>query len=170
MKASPLKKNDTIGIFAPSSWVEQSDIEQSVRFIEEQGYKALVHPQTYLRHHQSAGTHEQKLTAFYELWDNPAVTCVWAAGGGNRSLHWIDRIDYERLSKTPKLLIGFSDVTALINAVYAHTGIETIHGTTFNRLYKCLQKQQHLDLLSGERIIYPDEDMTVLNEGKPPGR
>lgn len=169
MKAPPLKKNDTIGIFAPSSWVEQSDIEQSVRFIEEQGYKALVHPQTYLRHNQSAGTHAQKLAAFYELWDNPEVACVWAAGGGNRAMHWIDLIDYEKLKETPKLLVGFSDVTALITAIYAHTKIETIHGTTFNRLHKCPQKQQHLDLLSGMRIIYPDNEMHILREGKARG-
>lgn len=169
MKAPPLKKNDTIGIFAPSSWVEQNDIERSVRYVEEQGYKVHVHRQTYLREHQSAGTHAQKLAAFYDLWDNPDITCIWAAGGGNRALHWIDLIDYERLQKHPKLLVGFSDVTALINAVYAHTGIETIHGTTFNRLYKCPQKSEHLALLSGARIIYPDDNLQILREGKTSG-
>ncbi len=169
MKAPPLKKNDTIGIFAPSSWVEQSDIEQSVRYIEEHGYKARVHPQTYLREHQSAGTHAQKLAAFYELWDSPDVSCVWAAGGGNRALHWIDLIDFERLQRSPKLLVGFSDVTALLNAVYAHTGIVTIHGTTFNRLYKCPQKSEHLALLSGARIIYPDDNLLILRPGKAVG-
>mgnify|MGYP001627743599 CR=1 FL=1 len=166
MEAPLLKKNDTIGIFAPSSWVEREDIEQSARYVEEQGYKTLVHPQTYVRHHQSAGTHDQKLAAFYDLWDNPDVTCIWAAGGGNRAMHWMDMIDYGRLKKTPKFLIGFSDVTALINTIYAHTGIKAIHGTTFNRLYKCPQKQQHLDMITGARIIYPDTDMRVLQTGK----
>ena len=169
MKAPPLKKNDTIGIFAPSSWVEQSDIEKSVHYIKEQGYKAYVHPQTYLRHNQSAGTADQKLEAFYELWDDSDIACIWAAGGGNRALHWIDNIDYQKLLTTPKTLIGFSDVTALINAVYAHCGIQTIHGTTFNRLYKCPQKEQHLELLSGARIFYPENEMQVLREGKAKG-
>ena len=47
MKAPYLNKGDTIGVFSPSSWVEKSDIELSARYVEAQGLKTFVHPQTY---------------------------------------------------------------------------------------------------------------------------
>ncbi|MAE52144.1 MAG: LD-carboxypeptidase [Micavibrio sp.] len=166
MKAPYLNKGDTIGVFSPSSWVEKSDIELSARYVEAQGLKTFVHPQTYARHKQSAGTHEEKLQAFYDLWDNPDIRCIWAAGGGNRCLHWIDHIDYTKLSQTPKTIIGFSDVTALLNAVYAHCGLQTIHGTNFNRLHKCKQNQIHIDLITGSRIIYPENGCHILRQGR----
>lgn len=145
----PLKPGDTIGVFAPSSWVTPEDIEQSRQFIESRGYKVYVHPQTFARHHQFAGTSAQRRDALYTLWNDPEIGCIWAAGGGNGCLHLLEQLDYSRLA-TPKALIGFSDVTALLNALYAHHGHVCYHGPTFGRLYRSAQADQALAILAGD--------------------
>ncbi len=169
MKTPTLNPGDMIGVFAPSSYVEREDIEASKAVMEELGYQVFVHPQTYARHHQSAGTHEEKAKALYELWDNKEIKAMWAAGGGNRALHLIDHLDFTKF-KEPKILIGFSDVTALLNAFNARLGITTYHGPVFKNLYRYRQMEHLRTLLSGKDTPYPFENCTILQEGAAEGQ
>lgn len=136
--------------------------------MEARGYNVFIHPQTYDRNHQSAGTPEQKLKAFYDLWENPDIHVIWAAGGGNRCLHWIDQIDYSRL-KTPKPVIGFSDVTALLNALYKNLNTISFHGSTFGRLKNYQQLDHLLALLGGQNPPYPMDTAKIIIPGSATG-
>lgn len=165
-----LNVGDTIGIFSPSSWVEREEIETSKALLESKGYKVFVHPQTYERENQSAGTILQKALAFQGLWQRKDIKAIWAAGGGNRCLHLIDTINFERLKTTPKILIGFSDVTALLNTTYAHTDITTFHGPVFKSVHKHNQLDHLLNILKGdENVEYPLSDTNILNPGQASG-
>ncbi len=169
MKPPPLKPGDTIGVMAPSSVVEKADIEKSTAFLEGKGYKVFVHPQTYERENQSAGTHLQKTLALQGLWQRDDIQAIWAAGGGNRSLHIIDSINYDALKEKPKIFIGFSDVTSLLNTVYAHTGLTTFHGPVFKSLHKYKEFDHLNGLLTGQPADYPMDKVTILNEGEAQG-
>jgi muramoyltetrapeptide carboxypeptidase len=160
-----LKKGDTIGVFAPSSWVDREDIEKSKKRIEEMGYNVFVHPQTYEREHQSAGNHLQKALAFQGLWQRKDISVIWAAGGGNRCTHLVDTINFDRLKTSPKHLIGFSDVTSLLNTVYAHTNIPTTHGPVFKNIHKYEEMNALTDLWNGKKINYPMTNDNVLTGG-----
>lgn len=160
----------TLGIFAPSSWVEKDDILEAQKFAEGHHFGTFIHPQTFLRHNQSAGTSAEKLQAFYDLWENPEIDVIWAAGGGNRCLHWIDDIDFGQLKQNDdKPVIGYSDVTALLNTLYAHGGYTGFHGPTFNRLHKAAQAEQCLSLLSGTQSNYDFTKAKTIKEGTAEG-
>lgn len=165
----PLKKGDTIGVFAPSSYVEAEDIEKSKAVMEEAGYKVFVHPQTYERHHQSAGNVLQKSLAFQGLWQRADINAIWTAGGGNRCTHLLESINFAKLAGKPKALIGFSDVTPLLNAVFAHTGIVTYHAQVFKNLHKYKELHQCLTLLSEGFASCPMDEAQVLYHGKATG-
>ncbi len=169
MKPPSLKPGDTIGVMAPSGIVEKDDIEKSTNFLESKGYKVFVHPQTYERHNQSAGTHLQKTLALQGLWQRDDIDAIWAAGGGNRSLHIIESINFEAMKKNPKTFIGFSDVTALLCAIHAHTGITTFHGPVFKSLHKHGEFDHLHDLLTGKNVSYPMEKSEIINEGEAEG-
>ncbi len=170
IKPPALQKGDTIGVFAPSSWVEKDDIEKSKSHIEKLGYKVFVHPQTYERENQSAGTHLQKSLAFQGLWMREDIKAIWAAGGGNRCTHLLETLKFDPLKRAPKILIGFSDVTALLNAVYAHTDTITFHGPVFKNLHKYGQIDHLLNILGGQTETYPVTKDNILNEGKAEGK
>jgi muramoyltetrapeptide carboxypeptidase len=170
MLPSPLLPGDTIGVMAPSSHVEKSDIEKSTALLEKRGYKIFIHPQTYERDNQSAGNALQKTLALQGLWQRTDIKALWAAGGGNRALHFLDSINFKAVTKKPKLLIGFSDVTVLLNAIYAHSLIPAIHGPVFKNLYKYAEMDDLLALLGGKKITCDLKNVTVINPGKARGK
>lgn len=161
----PLKKGDTIGVMAPSSRVSAEDLAISKKFLEERGYKIYLHPQCAATLHQSAGNVDQKVEAFHDLVQNPDVNAVFFATGGNRALHFLDMIDFEKVAKFPKIYMGFSDNTVLLNAITAHAGIITYHGPTFKRLPKNPQADFNLRLLSGEEKTVPLHGAKIFREG-----
>ncbi|NCC21659.1 MAG: LD-carboxypeptidase [Alphaproteobacteria bacterium] len=170
MRAPPLRPGDTIGIMAPSSYVERDDIAAAQAIAEQAGYRIWVHPQTYARKGQSAGTHEEKLAALHELWADDSIRAVWAAGGGNRSLHLVDRIYYKLVATRPKHLIGFSDVTALLNAITAKTNLVTWHGPVFRMLPTCEEWPVFQRLVAGEAAEMDMSSARVLRTGEARGR
>ncbi|HQX27822.1 MAG TPA: LD-carboxypeptidase, partial [Alphaproteobacteria bacterium] len=107
--------------------------------------------------------------ALQGLWQRADITAIWAAGGGNRAMHLLDSINFEAMKRKPKILIGFSDVTALLNAVTANTGIPTVHGPVFKNLPGYKQFDHLLDLLAGKKILYPWNKIKVLSPGKAEG-
>ncbi|MGN7438889.1 MAG: S66 peptidase family protein [Alcanivorax sp.] len=170
IKPPSLQKGDTIGIFAPSSWVEEDDINKSVKTLEKHGYKVFVHPQTYERENQSAGTNMQKALAFQGLWMRKDIKAIWAAGGGNRCMHFLDTLKFEPIKRHAKILIGFSDVTALLNAVYAHSDTITIHGPVFKNAHKYNELDHLLSILGGNKEQYPFNRDNILKDGKAEGK
>ena len=164
----PLQPGDTIGVFAPSSYVEAEDIEKSQAMLEQRGYKLHIHPQTLARHHQSAGTESEKAAAFHALWNDPDIAAIWAAGGGNRCLHLLPHLDIASLQGA-KPVIGFSDVTALLNALYAGARIPSVHGQVFKNLHQHPALDQLLSLLSGGQKTFALNGHQVLHNGTATG-
>ncbi len=173
MSQFSLQPGDVIGVFAPSSYVEESDIEAAKAFIEKRGYQVFVHPQTYARYPkdsgQSAGSHKEKLNAMHTLYADPKVKMIWAAGGGNRALHLLEGVNYSILESNRKPMVGFSDVTALLNAITYRTGIRNVHGQVFKNLPKHKELDDLIKLLSGQGALYYFSGANILTRGKASG-
>jgi len=164
-----LKPGDTIGVMAPSSYVERDSIDAAKAWIEQQGFKVFIHPQTYERKGQSAGTTLQKAMALQGLWQREDIAAIWCARGGNRAMHFVDNINFKRMNRNPKFLIGFSDVTVLLNAIYAHTGIIGLHAPVFKDMGKHKDSDLTLKTLRGELSEIRLEGAKTLNEGSAKG-
>ncbi len=167
----PLNPGDCIGVFAPSSYVVQEDIEKSKVLLENKGYSVFVHPQTYARHGQMAGTDEEKISALYDLWEREDIKAIWSAGGGNRALNLLGKINFERLKAAPKPLIGFSDICPLLNAITAHTSLTTYHGPVFKALHSYEEHMidQCLGTLAGKPQVIDLNPAEISREGTATG-
>jgi len=158
-----------IGVFSPSSFVEREDIDAAQALMEARGFEIFVHPQTFEQCGQLAGTKAQKLEALRALYADPSIDAVWAAGGGNRALDLLDEIDLSLIKDNPKPMIGFSDATALLNYISAHTGIVNIHAQGFKNLPQYQQLDECLSLLSGNEATLSFNDATVIQAGEATG-
>ena len=127
---TPLQIGDTIGVMSPSSYITEEDLNKAVKIVEACGYNVHVHPQTLAKHHQSAGTNEEKASAFHDLIRDPNIKAIMFSCGGNRALHWVDLIDFDLVRDNPKIIIGFSDCSVPLNIINAKTGLVTFHGPT----------------------------------------
>lgn len=75
-----------------------------------------------------SGSIKELVEELNEFIKNPEVKCIMSAIGGMNSNSLLPYIDYEALRKNPKIIIGYSDVTAILLAIYAKTGITTYYG------------------------------------------
>jgi muramoyltetrapeptide carboxypeptidase len=92
-----------------------------------------------------AGSDEYRVSRFNELLQDHTIKGVFSARGGYGSMRILPQISYELLRSTPKTLVGFSDVTALLLACYVKMGLVCFHGPTVSTL--ATTDQQTLDSL-----------------------
>jgi muramoyltetrapeptide carboxypeptidase len=82
-----------------------------------------------------AGTDAQRVADLNAAFGDPTVRAVWASRGGYGVTRILDRLDWEALAQDPKLLIGFSDVSALLVAAWQRIGLAGLHGQFVGRLH-----------------------------------
>lgn len=141
-----------IGILSPSSSINRERFSKGLSLLEQRGFQTTIHPQTYIgadTGNQYAGSPEEKAAAFMDLWNDDSVTTIMAACGGNFSSQFLHLLDYEELSRTPKAVIGFSDTTALLSALYSEAGIGGIFGPTVQTLGRIENLDKTFDVLFG---------------------
>jgi len=172
MKPAALKKGDTIGIFASSNKVSQTDLDNTKKYLESVGYSVFLHPQCSKELNQSAGTAQDKADAFHDLLQNPDIKAIFGARGGNRATTMLDKIDFNIVAANPKILLGYSDVSALLNANYAKTGLIGFHGPLARELPKRdkAETDQLFALLAGQITPYDFSGSRIINEGTAEGK
>lgn len=175
IRPKALKKGDTIGITATGSYVDQDRLKVGRFLLEANGYQVRIHPNTFQKHKQSAGTSGEKAKALHDLLLDDEIDAIILAAGGNRTLHMLDELDLNICIHNPKIIMGFSDCTALLGAITSQTGIVTFHGPTVtwfakkNLEYKHLQINAVFDLLQGKQTGYPLDKASILKKGKAEG-
>ncbi len=165
----PLNPGDTIGVMAPSSRIDENALEAGADVLRARGYGVHIHPQCHASFHQSAGTPEQKRDALHDLVHDPLIKAIIFAGGGNRSLTFVDLIDFDLVSAQPKIYMGFSDCTAPLNMITAKTGIVTYHGPVVRRLPSNIQIDANFALLEGRAKDIQLEGAEVIQPGSAQG-
>ncbi len=160
---APLKKGDTIGVIAPSSVYDVMQLTQALDYLEAQGFNVIFHPQTVTQENQFAGTPAQKVSALHDYFKNPDINAIFCTSGGNGAIHFLDQIDFNLIKDNPKIFIGFSDITLLLNAISSQTGLVTFHGPTLSRMQKIdsVWLDQMMGTLTGriESLEIEAEDM-----------
>jgi muramoyltetrapeptide carboxypeptidase len=127
-KGTALQPGDTIGIAAPASPDDGLDAASAVHVLQAMGYKTVMAPNVRERDGFFAGTDKDRAAGVNALFANEDVKAVVCLNGGYGSARILDKLDYAMIAKHPKLLIGFSDITALHTALGEKAGIVTVHG------------------------------------------
>ncbi|MBU3144291.1 S66 peptidase family protein [Clostridium sp. CF012] len=126
-----LKKGDLIGIFSPSSPITYTcpkRFERSKKYLENKGFKIVEGSLTGKCDFYRSGSIKERSDELNSLIRNPDIKCIMATIGGMNSNSILPYIDYEAFKRNPKIIIGYSDVTAILLGVYAKTGINTYYG------------------------------------------
>ena len=123
-----LKPGDRVALIAPAGAVTPERLARSVDNINRLGFTPVIGAHVLERRGYLAGTDEQRLADLYKAFEDPARKAVWAIRGGYGCTRLLPLIDWERLAKSPKLLIGYSDLTALLNAFRQRLGWTGVHG------------------------------------------
>ena len=129
--APRLKVGDTIGFFSPSSPATvfaPNRFARAKAYLEQQGFKLQAGLLTGKDDNYRSGSIQQRAEELNQLIRDPAVRCIMSTIGGSNSNSILPYIDYAALKNDPKIIIGYSDVTALLLGIYAQTGLVTYYG------------------------------------------
>ncbi|PEW78932.1 Microcin C7 self-immunity protein MccF [Bacillus mobilis] len=126
-----LKYGDTIGIYSPSSpatYTSPKRFERAKSYLQQKGFHILEGSLTGRYDYYRSGSIQERAEELNALIRNPNVSCIMSTIGGMNSNSLLPYIDYDAFQNNPKIMIGYSDATALLLGIYAKTGIPTFYG------------------------------------------
>ena len=128
-RPNPLEKGDAVGVLALACKVDFEALKPAIELMENDwGLKVTLGESLTSEYHQFAGTDEVRANDFQLMLDNPEIKAIFSARGGYGSSRLLDNIDFSAFQKSPKWVVGFSDITAV--HCHIHTlNIESLHAT-----------------------------------------
>lgn len=129
IKPQALKEGDTIGIISAATPAFTPEEMQKVEEVLAYFNLKPFYPKYFFSKNDKINERiEEKASDFNELFANDEVRAIISIRGGYGSMHILDKIDYNKIASNPKIIIGYSDITALLNTIYQKTGLVTFHG------------------------------------------
>ena len=175
IKPPRLCNGDKIGVVAPGGPVQMQKLQKGIEYLKNKGFdvsvgKYLVNNTGYL-----AGTDKERLEDFTNMIVDPNVKAIFFARGGYGTQRILHLLDYDLVKNNPKIIVGYSDATALQLAIYHRTNLVTFSGPmvatdfcadtipkeTETHLWELLNKIQNAHCFHS----YNSGDMTVLQPG-----
>lgn len=130
-----LKPGDTIGIIASASPPhDKNNLILAKKQLEKMGFKVILGKHILTDYHHSwrhfhlTSSERDRALDVMEMFKNNNVKAIIEFRGGEGSEHILKWLDYKQIKQHPKIIIGFSDTTALTLGIYAKTGLVTFNG------------------------------------------
>lgn len=169
-----LKPGDTIAVIHPAGPIRNtSAYEQGLRIIKDAGLNIFSTMPTGTGPDYLAADDSHRIQEFHATWEKNDVKALIAARGGYGCLRIINHLDHKLIKRFPKLLIGFSDMTVLLNGLHVSTGIIGLHGPVVTSLHRL--KTDSLEVffrqLSGQYpSLSPRGSLEIIRSGKGSGK
>lgn len=129
LKPKALRRGDVIGVIAPASApLAPEKIDEGAEYLERLGYRVKLGKNVRAVRGFLAGTDEQRATDFNEMFGDKQVKAIIAVRGGYGTPRILPLVDYSLVRRNPKIVVGYSDLTALQIALYRKTGLVTFSG------------------------------------------
>ncbi|MBI4516101.1 MAG: LD-carboxypeptidase [Deltaproteobacteria bacterium] len=128
LKPAPLRRGDVIGVVAPAAAVDAAALATGVHTLEQLGFRVQLGPAVFRRAGYLAGHDRERLADLIAMWENPEVKAILAARGGYGSGRLLALLDPALARTYPKIIVGFSDLTFLLNDLVQRAELVTFHG------------------------------------------
>lgn len=154
---------------SPASLPEPHSLQQAVSLLRHQGFRVVLGDCT---RKLSPGSSQDFLAApdqmradeLNQMFADPKIDAIFGACGGYGSQRILPLLDYDTIAANPKILTGFSDLTALLVGIHRRTGLVTFHGPT--ACWYSADKSAEENRIQKERFLH---DLTLLASTDPWG-
>ena len=183
IKPQRLQSGDTVGLIAPASGVfEPATIREGRETLKSLGYKVKLGKNISKQFGYLAGSDKGRVDDLHRMFKDDKVKAIVAIRGGYGSMRILNLIDYELIKNHPKILLGYSDITALHLAIHAVTGLVTFHGpVAISRFSQYTQKYFYQVVSSSSAIgeiehpepvykLHPTAHFFTIHGGKAHGK
>ena len=161
IKAPRLRPGDTVGLINPAGVTyETVDIQIARETLAALGLKTMLGAHALDRYGYLAGKDADRAADVNSMFENSDVQAIMAIRGGWGCSRILTFLDYDRIRTHPKILVGYSDITALLLAVSARAGLVTFHGPVATSTWNAFS----VDYV--RRILFDGEAVTMQNPGR----
>ena len=165
-----IKSGNKVALVATAKKISMEEVAAAIQMLEKWGLEVVLGESLHNTAHQFAGTEDERAKDFQSALDDPAIHMILCARGGYGTARMVDRLDFANFSKTPKWIIGFSDITVLHSHIHSQLGIETLHGPMAINF----SNSKSLDTLKtacfGEQLKYSLQGHELNREGVAEGQ
>ena len=181
IKPPRLKAGDKLGIVAPGSYISEEELQDSIKNLNQLGFETTYSEKVLLQSGYFAGSDKDRAEDLMEKFLDKSVKGIVCARGGYGCSRILPMLDYDVIRSNPKILIGYSDITALLYGIYQKSGLITFHGpvgtSSFNdysvdNFKRVLMNPERSEMFKNS-ISGEDENIygvTTISEGKGKGR
>ncbi|MFQ5444865.1 MAG: LD-carboxypeptidase, partial [Nitrospinales bacterium] len=139
--------------------------KKGIAVLESMKFEVFVPKGLFKRDGYHAGSEIHRAKMVNDLFSNPAINAIICARGGFGAMKILPMLDYTSILQHPKIFIGFSDISALLSALYTRTGLVTFHGPMVTTLSEGTQQTKNamLSAFSSEKPlqIVPEKGITL---------
>ena len=129
LRPARLKPGDLIGVVAPASPAfDATKIDRGVRYLETLGYRVKLGAHINKVKGYLAGEDHERVSDLHKMFSDKNVKAIVCLRGGYGTPRLLSLIDYKLIARNPKILVGFSDITALQLALWKRCRLITFHG------------------------------------------
>ncbi|WP_044640056.1 S66 family peptidase [Risungbinella massiliensis] len=193
-----LQIGDQIRVVAPSrslSIMEEENRSRAIDVLESFGFNVTFGKHVMESDMMTSSSIASRIEDLHDAFRDPDVQAILTVIGGYNCNQLLPYLDYDLIRQNPKILCGYSDITALSNAIYAKTGLITYSGPHFSTFamkkgldytleffQKCLTSTEPITITPADfwsddpwyreqeqRTFYPNQGWHILQEGKAEG-
>lgn len=174
LKPPRLQAGDTVGLVSPAGATYEGDrLDLVMDAVKALGFVPLVASHALARYGYLAGTDSERAADVNAMFADPAVKALLPIRGDWGSARILPYLDYDLIRAHPKVLIGFSDISALLLGIYAQTGLITFHGPHGLTAWRADQVEPlRRILIDGDTLTYSnpllgaDQDRLMRDQGR----
>jgi len=170
-----LKTGDTIGIVCPSGYMAAERILSCVHTLKSWGFRVKIgrtvggDSMNYF-----SGSDAERLDDLQAMLDDEEISAILFGRGGYGLSRIIDQISFKKFKKSPKWIVGYSDITLLHARIYANYEIATAHSPMGGAFAEAATEDMYInsvrDLLTGEKLNYTCDVHPFNRRGEAEGR
>jgi muramoyltetrapeptide carboxypeptidase len=134
-RAPRLREGDTVALVTPSGHIDDERLQRAIANVAGLGLRAKIGAHVRELRGNFAGPAAHRIDDLNAALRDPDVKAVWPVHGGSGAIALLPHVDYAALRRQPKIVIGYSDVTALLLAVHRQAGLVTFHAPNAGSLW-----------------------------------
>lgn len=179
MLPKKLNKGDAIGIVSPSTPVTQElagQFKKGIKFLESLGFNVVIGEHVHSATWGYAASPQEKAEDINQMFADESIKAIICSQGGATANACLPNLDWNSIREHPKIFIGISDITVLLNAIHHKTGLITFHGNDvmwgFGRKPTRYDKQEFITRLIDGWIgeIPPSRERQTIRNGVTEGK
>lgn len=158
IKPPRLKYGDTLGLIAPGSYINGQELNDSIKNLNELGFEVVYTNNILSKNGYFAGSDKQRASDVNHMFYRKDVAGIVCARGGYGCTRILPLLNYNVIRVNPKVFIGYSDVTSLLDGIYKETGLVCFHGPVGISTYN-----DYTSKYFRETLINPEANLVLKN-------